>query len=306
MRSISTAIVTGATGAIGTALCRNLKNNNITVYAVCRKNSIRIAKLPDGISVIECDLDNIKSLKDKIPNGADAFFHFAWADTIGDGRNDMYSQTKNIAYSLDAMNVAKMLGCQVFIGSGSQAEYGRVDSVIDENTPCNPENGYGIAKLCTGKMGKIECKKLGIDFIWTRILSVYGPNDSSRTMISTVISKLLKKEKPSLTAGNQLWDYIYSEDIAQAFRLLALKGKSGKTYVVANGNSRPLKEYVEIIRDTIDSRLELGFGEIKTDAVPLSLQADISELKKDTGFEPIVSFKDGIAKTIESKKTTEL
>ncbi len=301
LRQIKKAVVTGPTGAIGIALCNELINNGISVVAVCREGSARANALPEHplMTKVFCDISRLENLKDLVGK-ADAFFNLAWAHTIGEGRNDMPSQISNIKYTIDAVRVAHALSCRVFVGAGSQAEYGRVDGIIKPDTPCFAENGYGIAKLCAGRMAKIECEKLGIDFEWVRIFSVYGPHDGPLTMVSTVITKLLKGEKPSLTAGVQLWDYLYSGDAAHALRLVAQKGVCGKTYLLASGQSHKLYEYVNIIRDSIDKNLPLGMGEIPYgNNQVMNLKADISELCADTGFAPITDFKSGIAQTID-------
>lgn len=303
MNNFSSAVITGPTGAIGVALCKLLIENGIKVFAVCRPESKRIKNLPHNVNVVECDLSELSFLKNKIKAPVDAFFHFGWANTVGAGRNDMFSQNLNVKYALDAVHAAKELGCKLFIGSGSQAEYGRVTGIITPSTPCFPENGYGMAKLCAGQMCRTECEKLGIDFIWTRILSVYGPYDGNAAMIISVIKQLLDGNKPALTSGEQMWDYLYSGDAARALYLLAQKGISGKTYVLAAGKSRKLKEYVEILRDSIDRSLPLGFGEIDIKN-PVSLEADISDLTEDTGFVPQTDFQTGILKTIEYIKQT--
>lgn len=297
MRDFGTVVITGPTGAIGVALCKVLLEKGIQVFAVCRPDSSRAENLPDGVKRVDCDLSRLDLLVKKIDSTVDVFFHFGWANTVGEGRNNMYSQNDNVKYSLDAVHAAKALGCKMFIGSGSQAEYGKTDETLKPSTACFPENGYGIAKLCAGQMCRIECKKLNMDFVWTRILSVYGPYDGENSMISSVIKKLLNGEKPALTLCNQLWDYIFSEDVAEAFFQLAQKGVNGKTYVIANGQSRPLKEYVEILRNFINPDLPLGFGDIAC-SNPISLSADISDLKKDTGFVPLTDFNVGILKTI--------
>ena len=304
-RKISRAVVTGPTGAIGTALCWELACNGIMVYAVCRPNSPRAASVPqhENIHVVSCDVTQLEKLPEIISDGADAFFHFAWAHTIGPGRNDMPAQIDNIRYTIDAVRAAKMLGCEVFIGAGSQAEYGRVEGVLKATTPCFPENGYGMAKLCAGHMSRIEAEKLGIDHIWTRILSVYGPGDGPSTMISSVISQLKEGKKPALTAGVQQWDYLFSVDAARAFCMLAVSGISGKVYPLGSGEAKPLKSYIEILRNEIDPTLELGFGEIPYGPLQvMHLEADISELQMDTGFAPRTEFAEGIRKTIDSYK----
>lgn len=302
-REISRAVVTGPTGAIGTALCLELANNDITVYAVCRPGSHRAAALPchERIIRIDCDVTELSKLPSLIPDGADAFFHFAWAHTIGPGRNDMPAQIQNIQYTIDAARAAKALGCQVFLGAGSQAEYGRVEGVLTPETPCFPENGYGMAKLCAGQMSRVECRNLGIHHVWARILSVYGPGDGPATMISGVIRQLMEGQRPALTEGIQQWDYLYSGDAAYAFRLLAQHGVDGRTYPLGSGEAKPLKEYVEILRDAIDPKLPLGFGEVPYGPLQVMyLKADIVPLTEDTGFVPQTPFDTGIQTTIDS------
>ncbi len=304
-RKISKAVVTGPTGAIGTALCSELANNGIQVYAICRPNSNRTSSIPENklIHKVFCDLSSLDKLSELIPNGADAFYHFGWAHTIGDGRNDMYAQIENIRYTIDAVKAAADLGCRVFVGAGSQAEYGRVDGMLKPETPCKAENGYGMAKLCAGNMSRIESEKYGLEHIWVRILSVYGPNDSYSTMISSVIRQLLDGEKPKLTKGEQMWDYLYSADAALAFRLIAQRGVGGKTYVLGSGTARELKQYILELRDNINPELPLGLGDIPYGrGQVMHLQADISDLHKDTGFLPQVDFSLGIKNTINAFK----
>ena len=234
------------------------------------------------------------------PEKADAFFHFAWTHTIGPGRNDMPAQIENIRYTIAACRAAAQLGCQVFIGAGSQAEYGRVEGVLTAQTPCFPENGYGMAKLCAGQMSRVECQRLGVAPIWTRILSVYGPHDGPATMISGTIRKLLHGEKPALTAGIQQWDYLYAADAAAAFYALAVSGQDGRVYPLGSGTARPLKDYIETLRDAIDPALPLGLGEVPYGPLQvMHLQANTSALQEDTGWRPATPFEEGIRETIE-------
>ena len=84
-------------------------------------------------------------------------------------------------------------------------------------------------------------------------------NDAPKTLISVVIDKLLAGEKPSLTAGEQIWDYLYSDDAADAFYRMALKGKDGAVYVLGSGQTKPLKEFMKIIRASINPTLRTCF-----------------------------------------------
>ena len=220
------AIITGATGAVGTALIKELISHNIEVLVFCREGSKRNVQIPSHelVTIKYCALNELETVQNDTGKNYDVFYHFAWAGTTGAARNDMYLQNQNVRYALDAVAAAKRFGCQLFIGAGSQAEYGRVEGLLRPDTPTFPEMGYGIGKLCAGQMTREYAHQLGMEHIWVRILSVYGPNDGTQSMVMSTILKLKNGEVPEFTKGEQLWDYLYSGDAANAFRLLGEKG----------------------------------------------------------------------------------
>ena len=101
-----------------------------------------------------------------------------------------------------------------------------------------------------------------------------------------------------------MWDYLYRADAARGLLAIAESGVHGRTYPLGSGAGRPLRAYVEQIRDAIDPALPLGFGEREYyPHQPMLLQADLSQLTADTGFTPETPFAEGIQKTIEWCRT---
>ena len=298
------AILSGATGAVGTALIQKLIQENVEVLVLARNDSKRLSVLPkhELVTVRSCSLEEMATLSNDTGREYDVFYHLAWGGTFGPARNDMYLQNKNVQYALDAVALAKRFGCHTFLGAGSQAEYGRTDAVMSETTPTFPETGYGMAKLCAGQMTRVYAHELGLKHIWVRILSVYGENDGAGSMISTTIEKLLRHERPVFTAGTQLWDYLYSGDAANALFLLGENGRDGRVYVTASGETAPLRDYITRLRDVVAPGAALGFGEYVSPAPPLSIQADITPLKQDVGFAPQVSFEEGIRRILANRR----
>ena len=296
-------ILTGGTGMLGLALIQLFIQKKIEVLVIVRPNSKRREALPvsDYVKVIECDLSNLSAVKEQLQDTYDAFFHFAWDGTFGESRNDMQLQNQNVKAALDAVELAKAAGCTTFLGAGSQAEYGRVDGIkLGPDTPTKPETGYGIGKLCAGQMTRILCQQRGMKHIWVRILSTYGPHDGLHTMVMSGIIKMLNQERPQYTKGEQMWDYLYCEDAARAFYLAAEQGIDGSVYCIGSGQVRPLAEYITVIRDTIDKNIEIGFGEVPYyDKQVMYLCADIENLQRDTGFQPEISFEEGIRRTVQ-------
>lgn len=306
MLTVKRAVITGATGVLGMALIDKLISEKVDVYVVCNPTSRRNEQIRNHVQVhkVYCDLRDLCKLPTLISCTCDVFYHFAWLGT-GDPKNrmNMHMQTLNIQYSLDAVQVAADLGCQVFIGAGSQAEYGYMDGIIQPDSPVKPVSGYGMAKLCAGQMTRALCQVYKIRHIWARVLSVYGMHDGGHTLISTVIHKLLIGEKPALTAGEQVWDYLYAGDAANAFYRMAQAGRDGATYVLGSGKTKMLKEFICLIRDAINPDLPLGIGEIPYyPDQAMHLNADISTLVADTGWVPVTEFADGIQYLIEEEK----
>lgn len=295
-------IITGPTGAVGVSLIQELIAHNIEVTAICRPASKRLGSIPKHplVRIVECGVDQLLTLKDQLDHDYDAFYHFAWDGTYGDSRQDLYRQANNILYTLDAVHLAHAAGCSVFVGAGSQSEFGHVEGVLHPDMSCAPDNGYGIAKLDAGRMSRLECRKLGIRHEWCRIVSLYGPFDGQYTMVMSGIYKMLRGERPQYTKGDQIWDYIYSKDAARAFRLVAEKGKDGSIYCFGTGKPRLLKDYILAIRDAVNPELEVGLGELPYyPNQVMHLEADISNLTEDTGFVPRYSFEEGIRETVE-------
>ena len=297
------AIITGATGAVGSALIRELIDHGVEVLVLCREGSRRNAQIPESRLVTRkfFTLDTLGALENDTGWDYDVFYHLAWNGTVGADRNDMYLQNRNVTYALDAVRTAQRFGCRRFIGAGSQAECGRVEGLLRPDTPAFPENGYGIAKLCAGQMTRELAHQLGLEHIWTRILSVYGPNDGAQSMVMSTIRKLLSGETPQFTKGEQMWDYLYSGDVASAFRLLGERGRDGKLYVLGSGQARPLADYIRAICDAAAPGAEIALGAIPyAPKQVMFLQADITEIRQDTGWEPTVPFEQGIRETIRS------
>lgn len=294
-------VVTGATGMIGVTLIEYLLSKNIEVLAIIRENSKRRDNLKEhkNLKVVECNLENLKKLNIE-ESYYDVFYHFGWDGTFGNDRNQEEKQKLNVEYTLDAVKLAKRLGCNTFIGAGSQAEYGRVEGVITPQTETNPETEYGKAKLLAGIESRKLANQLEIKHIWTRIFSVYGPYDGESTMVMTSIREMLNGKSPDYTLGEQNWDYLYSKDAIKAMFLLGENGINNKVYCIANGKTKKLYEYINIIKDSINSNITLSLGKIPySEKQVMNLYVDISELTNDTNFISEISFEEGIKETIE-------
>ncbi|WP_202107733.1 NAD-dependent epimerase/dehydratase family protein [Succinivibrio dextrinosolvens] len=300
------AVITGATGAIGRSLINICIQNEYEVLVVVHRSSTRASDLKNinHCSVLWLDLDEYDNAleemkKQEIDNsGYDLFFHLAWKAPFGKDRDNLDLQLTNIDSTLSAVRFAKSIGCSTFVGIGSQAEYGRVDGILSPETPAYPESGYGIAKLCSSQFAKLACEQQEIQYRWCRILSVYGPYDREQTLISYALTKMLNNEDTSFSPCEQMWDYIYSDDAANAIFLVGMKGENGGIYMIGSGVIRPLKDYIKDIADITGYKKDIGFGKRPyNDKQVMFLQADVEGLKK-LGWNHNITFENGIRKYV--------
>ena len=300
LNKINSVIVTGATGMIGSAVLRECVRRGIRAAAVVRKGSNRLGNIPESplIRVIECDISDYGGLD--TDERYDAFIHLAWDKTTGAQRNDAQAQCDNIQSTLAAVRAAARCGCGVFVGAGSQAEYGTKSVALRPDMPVSPESGYGIAKYAAGKLSRMAAQQLGMRHCWARILSVYGIHDHSASLVMHCISRMLSNEPVELTPCEQIWDYMYCDDAADALLSIAERGTDGAVYCLGSGEGRPLRDYVADLAAVTATRSELRFG--AKEYYPqqaMYLCADISSLTADTGFEPRHTFTEGAGETVK-------
>ena len=295
MVQMNRLIVTGATGCVGSAVVRRALARGMAVTCIVHQGSRRLDNLPadERVKVVECNLSDYHALR--LEGTYDAFIHLAWEKTFGTSRDDAEVQTRNIQYTLDAVHLASRSGCKVFVGAGSQAEYGIQTVDLTPDLAVKPESGYGIAKYAAGKLSAMLCKSLGIRQNWVRILSVYGPHDGENTLISYVIRELKAGRSPELTRCEQTWDYLYADDAGEAMLAVAEKGIDGKVYPLGSGQGRKLSGYIEDIRHIINPAIEVKYGaRAYYPHQPMHLVAEISELTADTGWSPKSVFEDSV------------
>jgi nucleoside-diphosphate-sugar epimerase len=300
--------LTGATSMLGIALIKKCIQNAIKVIAFIRPNSSRLDRLPysDLLTVVKCNLDNLMNFNpiDENSDNPEIFYHFGWKNTDKQGRYNCDMQLENVNHTLAAVHLAKKIGCMRFIGAGSQAEYGNSSIPLNGNIPVNPEIAYGIAKYAAGKLSKIECENFGLEHIWVRVLSVYGTNDNADTLIKSFINCCKNNYSMPIGPCTHIWDYLHEDDAGKAFLDIGERGINGKVYCLGSGIGKPLKEYLETIKNIINPVYIPGY-----DAIPYTeksikyLCADISELTNDTGWKPEISFEEGIKRIITQSTT---
>jgi nucleoside-diphosphate-sugar epimerase len=295
-------LLTGATGFIGSYALRRLlaAGHQVAVLVRPGSNPWRIADVLDRARRVEGDLDRIAAIERPVRDFApEAVAHLAWFGVGNRLRNDP-GQVDNIKATVELVRLADKAGAKQWVGLGSQAEYGPRAEPIDEQAPTRPTTLYGISKLSACLLAGHLCGEAGMRFAWLRVFSTYGPKDDPGWMIPYLILELLRGNRPALTAGEQMWDYLYIEDAAEAVaRAVGSPGASG-VFNLGSGRGEPLRAIIERARDRIDPSLPLGFGEVpyRPDQV-MRLEARIDRLRAATGWGPQIGLDEGLRRTVD-------
>lgn len=297
-----TAIVTGSTGFIGSWLTQELLSNGYDVVSVVRNPDKLLPEIRDNsrFSVIQKDLKELKPDDFDESKEYDVFFNLGWAGVSPEDKNVLDKQLSNIPMALNAIDVCNRIGCKLFVSSGTVAEYALTTDVMDLGAQQKPNDIYGATKVAVHYYLEVRARQLDQPLIWTVIPSTFGERRTDNNIITYTIKSLLKGQKPQYGALTQMWDFLYVSEVVRALRLIGEKGAAGKVYGIGSGEYRPLRDYIETIRDLIDPTLELGIGEVQSySKQSFSSCVNIYDLIRDTGFQPQVSFGEGIIKTIK-------
>lgn len=286
------AIITGASGFIGAATAAELIAAGHKVTALTRSDSNleRLNKLPN-IGRVEytdfSDHETVGALKRLDP---DVFIHCGWRGVGGSERNESFQITENIRMSMGTVDLAAACGCKRWIGLGSQAEYGNLNSRIDENAPLRPTTLYGKAKLATGIACLALSEARGLSAAWIRVFSTYGPADNPHWFLQYVLREFRAGRAPELTSCTQLWDYLHVTDAARAILAVTVTPTANGTFNLGSGTALPLRLWIDLLRKATGCPIEPKYGAIpfRPDQV-MHLEADISRITMATGWKPLVS-----------------
>lgn len=294
------AIVTGANGFVGTAVCRELVRQGIRVIAVVREIDDRLSELAEDVHLVQCDLSEFDRLPEIIADrDVDVFYHFAWSGSAGFLRGDVNVQIDNVKYCCEAVNAAGEIECKKFVFASSIMEYEIAAMMATEDTP-GINTIYCSAKLAANHMTRTVAGEYGIDYIRAVISNIYGPGEKSPRLINTSLRKMMNGEHCAFSDGEQLYDFIYIDDAAKAFIEIGEQGVANRTYYIGSLKQRPLKEFLLEMKDAVDPNIVIGLGELPFNGVSLTYKEfDVEAVKNDTGFEPEISFKEGIKRTID-------
>lgn len=288
--------VAGADCFVGFPLVHKFASENNDVIALVRAGNKNCKELSDvkNVTILELDFGDYDKLG-SIVGPVDCLVVLTWIGTRGVARMDENLQSENYKMVFSAIRSSIEHGCKKILTAGSQAEYGLCSGLIDENTPCNPNTEYGKYKLKLFNDVCKLCSEKHVAYKEPRFFSLYGPGDFPGTLIMSTIKKMKNNEECDFTKSIQMWDFLYIQDAIDAvFKLSTIDCDDG-AYNFGSGDIRQLKDYIEEIKTILKSSSKLNYGSIPYGpSGVVSIEPNISKLKKETNWSPTFTFEAGI------------
>lgn len=295
------AVITGAGGFIGRNLTRRLLQENVQVYGIDVDAAQERILTEDGVMPLCVDIGEKRQLVAILKVAKpDVFYHLAWAGVSTDVKNEVGMQLSNIPLAITVLEACAEAGCGHVIIPGSASEYAYCGQTIDGGNAPAPGDAYAASKAAAQVLCQWYARQYGLNLNWLLIGSIYGPGRNDSNILTYTIKALLRGEEPKYSKLEQMWDYIYIDDLIEALYLLGLYGKPDGVYPIGSGQARPLADYIRRIQAEIAPGVPLGIGVLpyKFGSKPDNSVLDITSLRDDTGFAPRVSFEEGISRTI--------
>jgi len=281
---IKKVLITGASGFIGSHCLPLLVAQNYEVHAVYSKTPVETIEKIYWHQVDLLDTQQLAMLMDII--SPSHLLHLAWYAIPG----KYWTSPENFRWvqaSLVLLEHFIRVGGQRVVMAGSCAEYDwRYGYCSEQVTPLLPATVYGTCKQALQMMVTAYCVEYGLSSAWGRIFFPYGPGEYPTRLVPSVICSLLKGEPARCSHGEQIRDFLYVQEVANAFVSLLESDVCG-TVNIASGQPVAVKTIVLKIADILGRRdlVQLGALPLSANEPPL-LVADVTRLSKELAWQP--------------------
>jgi len=298
------AVVTGGAGFIGSHMVDLLLERGYEVRVIDslvggrRENLAHHADEP-RLRVEVRDLREVQP-GDALFQGADYVFHFAGiGDIVPSIDRPVDYLSTNVMGTIHALEAARHAGVNKFVYAASSSCYGLATEVpTTEQAPIDPQYPYALSKYLGEQAALHWAKVYRLPVNSIRIFNAYGPRSRTTGAYGAVFGVFLAQKlagKPFTVVGDgtQRRDFVFVTDLARAFLLAAESDRAGEIYNVGAGQPQPVNRLVELLGGGHVVRVPKRPGE------PDCTWADIAKIRRHLGWEPCVSFEEGVATMLQ-------
>ena len=306
---MTTALVTGASGFVGSHLARRLLAEGVEVHVLSRPSS-DFWRLPDVLAQLlrhEVDLGDAAGLAALLGSiRPDHVFHLAGATVVAGATGGPAELiATNFLGSVNLISACQAAGCKSLVLTGDSFEYTPSRLPLDEASGCQPESLHGITKLAATLYAQAAARAGGSPIVVLRLFSTYGPYDHPRRLVPKVIAAALAGTPIGLSRPEIARDWIYVDDVVDLYLAASRRALelSGRVLNAGTGESGDLARIVDMILRLTGSGAEKRWGQFSAPAHDdYPWIADMGATFAALEWRPRVSLEQGLRKTIEAMR----
>jgi UDP-N-acetylglucosamine/UDP-N-acetylgalactosamine 4-epimerase len=301
-------LVTGGAGFIGCNLVRGLLAEGHQVRILDNFFSGRrenLVEIQDDVELVEGRVDDLETARQAVA-GVEVVFHEAAVPSVARSlRDPIASNQANVAGTVTMLTAARDAGVRRLVYAGSSSAYGNTPELPKvETMPPNPRSPYAISKLSGELYCRIFAQLFPIETVALRYFNVFGPRQDPDSPYAAVIPRFIRllaagEEIPVEGDGTQSRDFTYISNVVQAnLKAMDAPGVSGEMMNVACGERFTLNEMIAALAQILNVTPRVRSLPPRPGDVPHSL-ADISKARRLLGYQPTVTFPEGLRKTAD-------
>ena len=304
-------LVTGGAGFIGSHLCEELTRRGERVRvadSLVTGNRSNLDHLPT-VEFLEGDLADLDFAR-RATQGVDYVLHQAALPSVPRSVKDpITSNRANVDATLNVLVAARDAGVKRLIFAGSSSAYGNTATLPKhEEMPSSPLSPYALQKVVGEQYLQMFTTLYQLETVTIRYFNVFGPRQDPGSAYSGVISlfatALLENRAPTIYGdGEQTRDFTFVANVVDGvLRACQAPGAVGRVINVATGSRVSLNQLFEAMRRLIGVEVTPQYGPPRTGDVQDS-QADIRRAREILGYQPIVTFEEGLKRTVDWYRT---
>lgn len=297
-------LVTGATGFVGANLTRRLIARGDDVHLIFRPRHVawRLDALAGRVRLHEAELADAEAVfrvvRDVQP---DWILHLA-AHGAYSFQTDVDEMVRtNVMGTVNLLEAGRKVGFEAFVHAGSSSEYGFQDHAPSEDERPEPNSPYAVTKLAATHFCRHVGRSTTLPVVTLRLYSVYGPYEDPRRLIPTVIVKGLAGGWPPLVDPSVARDFVFVDDVCDAFLLAAREAASapGAIYNVGTGTQTTLHDVTDVAQRALAIRTQPEWSTMSMRSWDTHCwRADSRRIQAALGWRPKVDFETGFRRTI--------
>jgi UDP-glucose 4-epimerase len=304
-------LVTGGAGFIGSHLAEELTRRGHTVrvadsFITGKRINLDHVK---GVELLEGDLAD-PAFAQRAVQSIEYVLHQAAIPSVPRSvRDPITSNRANVDATVSVLVAARDAGVKRLVFAGSSSAYGNTPTLPKrEDMPSNPLSPYALQKVVGEQYLQMFTRLYGLETVSTRYFNVFGPRQDPTSPYSGVISvfatALLENRSPTFYGdGEQTRDFTYVANVVDGvLRACDAPDASGEVINVATGGRISLNQLFTTMRALVGASVEPTYAEVRSGDVKDS-QADITKAQRLLGYQPRVSFEEGLERTVEWYRT---